>query len=216
MCVAGVAEPDAGAQPQAGQEPHHQSVPWGAWIERRASLTRGSRVRCRRSGRRIVIPSGWAQRHERRIPRVERAVCTVAGADQPDKVARDDGDLQVSQDHAIELGLPDPGPRHPRHRAGRDDAVVRRVLGQPQAAIGADQSRVVAECSQPGAGGVDEVGFDIDRVDLPVTETVAQQGGVVPSSGPDLQHAVAVAHVERLQHPGHEAGLAGDLSEDTT
>jgi len=33
-----------------------------------------------------VIPSGWAQRHERRIPRVERAVCTVAGADQPDKL----------------------------------------------------------------------------------------------------------------------------------
>jgi hypothetical protein len=73
--------------------------------------------------------------------------------------------------------------------------------------IEAGQVWVVAQACQPGVGGVDESGVDVNRADVAVAEPVAQQGSVVAGAGANLQYPVARMGVQVSEHARHQGWL---------
>jgi hypothetical protein len=104
--------------------------------------------------------------------------------------------------------LPDPFRWDPGDGAGGEDPVERGVLGPASRAVTAGQERATVDLGEVFACRLDEPGIDVHRVDVALAEVVAQHGGVVAGAGPDLQHAVAKAGVESVEHDGHHGRFA--------
>ncbi len=95
--------------------------------------------------------------------------------------------------------------------AGDDDLVERRRLGPAEIAVGAAGRDVgifaVSRGDQPvvdATGARRELRNDLDRVDA--RGEVGEQRRLVSGAGADLEHLLAVAHLERTGHPAHRAG----------
>src|SRR5690606_6446336 len=165
------AEPDGLRLPQVDQEPQWRRFPHPS--QTHAGGASGG-----------VIPAGGAwpgdgrsrmvpHRHETGPPggkpTGERA---VGFASESDEVARAESNLHISQDHAVVGELLRPRPRHPWHRACRNDPVVRAMFGESGGAVDSGERGPVADGGEAGPRGVDEVGVDVDRVHVLVAERV--------------------------------------------
>lgn len=101
------------------------------------------------------------------------------------------------------------------HCGGAEDAIVGGVIGIAMGSVGGGKRGSVSQLGEDSAGGIDQVGVDVDARDIARAEAVAQQRGQVAGSGADLQDVVVVGDRELVKHAGGEAGLnagAGGLS----
>ncbi|NYH78910.1 hypothetical protein FHR84_002235 [Actinopolyspora biskrensis] len=79
----------------------------------------------------------------------------------------------------------------------------------PGEAVRGHDQRGVAGAEQAGSGSVRDPGVHFDRYDTSAfADPLGEQGGVPAGSRADLQHAVARAHVELLEHGGDQGRLA--------
>src|ERR1039457_482279 len=94
---------------------------------------------------------------------------------------------------------------------GHDDPVVRGACGIAVGAVGADDFDVLVACPGEAAPGrVGDVGVDVDGGHVAAGSCqLGEQGGVEPGAGADLQHLVAGAHGQLLQHRRDEVGAGG-------
>ncbi len=59
----------------------------------------------------------------------------------------------------------------------------------------------------PLACQLDQIGFDVDRIDLLLAEPMRQDASVVAGAGADFQHPRPVGGPEGFDQAGHQAWL---------
>ena len=85
-------------------------------------------------------------------------------------------------------------------RAGEVGGVERRFVGERFAAVGGRDGHVVAETIESFAGVSGQFRDALGREDVPRTDDLGDDGGVVAAAGPHLEDAVAALDVEQVGH----------------
>jgi hypothetical protein len=87
--------------------------------------------------------------------------------------------------------------------------VIRRPIRVAFRAVCGDHQRRIPSTHQRCSRGLGDhrIDFDADYT-TPLADSSAQQCRVPSSAGPDFQHRMPRTHVQRVEHVGHDRGLA--------